>query len=55
MKFGKLYQMCHSSKCRNYRSNPIQIPDLIWAKFQIGDEQELLQQLMATDDIANGI
>lgn len=55
MKFGTLYQMCHSSGCRGYRSNPIRIPDLIWAKFQIGDEEELLQQLIATDDIADGV
>lgn len=55
MKYGKIYQMCNSFPCRKYRSPPVKIPNQIWAKYQIGDEELLLQQLIATDDIADGI
>ena len=55
MKYGCLYQMCHSQKCRGYRSEQISIPHEIWGRYHMGDEEELVKQLLATDDIADGI
>lgn len=55
MKYGKLYQMCNADGCRGWRSPKISIPNDIWAKYFIGDEQTLLQLFLATDDIKNQI
>ena len=47
--------MCHSKSCHGYRSPPANIPEQIWVKYLIGDEADLLEKLIATDDIDEGI
>ena len=55
MKVYKLYQMCNAPDCNLVRSEVTDIPNEVIAKFEIGDEELLLQQLIATDDIVNDI
>ena len=50
MKTGQVYQKCFSFPCRGYRSEPTNIPVDIIGRFHLGNEDELLQQLLATDD-----
>ena len=51
IKTGRFYQMCNSQGCRGFRSTGVQIPLDIRVKYELGDENELLQMLLATDEV----